>query len=137
MPFAREKQYFARKYTGKFMFRKFLHSQSACPAPSVSTFGCPFAADGCARHVCGGKTPLLERPKGLPKGGVCGYSSTCSHAKNCAAVMHFGCSISRLKKSLSPVKIMSTPDTIAAFKMGWSLASRISFSAWSTAGISS
>lgn len=65
------------------------------------------------------------------------YSFTPSLSKNCAAVIHFGCSISRLKKSLSPVKIISTSDTIAAFKIGWSFASRISFSAWSTAGINS
>lgn len=60
------------------MFRKFLHSQSACPAPSVSTFGCPFAADGCARHACGGKTPLLERPKRLPEGA---FAVTPLHAR--------------------------------------------------------
>ena len=66
-----------------------------------------------------------------------GQSSTPSLSKNCATVMHFGCSISRLKKSLSPVRIISTSDTMAAFKIGWSLASRISFSAWSIAGINS
>ena len=66
-----------------------------------------------------------------------GQSSTPSLSRNCATVMHFGCSISRLKKSLSPVRIISTSDTIAAFKIGWSFASRISFSAWSTAGINS
>ena len=65
------------------------------------------------------------------------YSSMPSLSRNCATVMHFGCSISRLRKSLSPVRTMSTSDTIAAFKIGWSLASRISFSAWSTAGINS
>ena len=66
-----------------------------------------------------------------------GYSLMPSFSRNCAAVIHFGCSISRLKKSLSPVRIISTSNTIAAFKIGWSFASRISFSAWSTAGISS
>ena len=66
-----------------------------------------------------------------------GYSSIPSLSRNCATVMHFGCSISRLRKSLSPVRITSTSDTMAAFKIGWSFASRISFSAWSTAGINS
>ena len=66
-----------------------------------------------------------------------GYSSIPSLSRNCATVMHFGCSIARLRKSLSPVRITSTSDTMAAFKIGWSFASRISFSAWSTAGINS
>lgn len=64
-----------------------------------------------------------------------GHSFTPSYSKNCAAVIHFGCSISRLKKSLSPVRITSISETMAAFSIGWSFASRISFSAWSTAGI--
>ena len=66
-----------------------------------------------------------------------GYSSIPSLSRNCATVMHFGCSIARLRKSLSPVRIASTSDTMAPFKIGWSFASRISFSAWSTAGINS
>ena len=66
-----------------------------------------------------------------------GYFSTPSLSKNCATVIHFGCSISRLRKSLSPVRIISTSDTMAAFNIGWSFASRISFSALSTAGINS
>ena len=46
-----------------------------------------------------------------------GYSSMPSLSRNCVTVMHFGCSISRLRKSLSPVRMMSTSDTIAACKM--------------------
>lgn len=34
---------------------------------------------------------------------------------------------SRLKKFLSPIRIISTLDTIAAFKIGWSFASHITF----------
>ena len=44
-----------------------------------------------------------------------GHSSTPSYSKNCAAVIHFGCSMSRLKKSLSPVRIASRSETMAAF----------------------
>lgn len=55
------------------------------------------------------------------------HSVTPSLSKNCATVIHLGCSISRLRKSLSPVSIISTSDTMAAFRIGWSLASRISF----------
>lgn len=66
-----------------------------------------------------------------------GQSFTSLLSRNCATVMHFGCSISILKKFLSPMRITSTSDTMAAFKIGWSFVSRISFSAWSTAGINS
>ena len=70
-----------------------------------------------------------SRPLPCQKKRRSGYSSIPSLSRNCATVMHFGCSISRLRKSLSPVRITSTSDTMAAFKIGWSFASRISFSA--------
>ncbi len=40
-------------------------------------------------------------------GAVETYSSTPSISRNCATVMHLGCSIFRLRKSLSPVSMMS------------------------------
>ncbi len=39
-------------------------------------------------------------------------------SRNSEAVMHLGRSISRLRKSLSPVMIKSTSDRIAALKIG-------------------
>ena len=41
-----------------------------------------------------------------------------SLSRNCVTVMHLGCSISKHRKSLSPVRIISTSDTIAAFRIG-------------------
>ena len=43
---------------------------------------------------------------------------TASFSKNRATDKHLGRSISRLKKSLSPVRIISTSDTMAAFRIG-------------------
>ena len=40
-------------------------------------------------------------------GAIRTYSSTPSISRNCATVMHLGCSIFRLRKSLSPVSMMS------------------------------
>lgn len=46
------------------------------------------------------------------------HSTIPSLTKNCATVIHLGCSISRLRKSLSPVSIISKSDTMAAFRIG-------------------
>lgn len=59
-----------------------------------------------------------------------GYNSNPSCFKKSAALIHFGCFICRQRKSLSPIKIISTSAIIAAFNIGWSFTSLISFSAW-------